>query len=162
MEGMKVLNRRDVLALAGWSALGRAFGADSRPDLSGEWLLDVSRSDLGPQAPPERWVRTVAHKEPTVTITTLQERRGQQLKAEFTLRTDGTETKFQMGGSEATGSAQWDGRVLVIRTKRATPAGTIEQNERATLSEDGKTLTFAVTIRYEGNDVPMRLVFAKR
>ncbi|MBI4909796.1 MAG: hypothetical protein HY820_39630 [Acidobacteria bacterium] len=142
-------------------ALSSALAAESHPNLTGEWQLNFAKSDLGPQPPPDRWIRRIRHQEPSLTITTIQQRGGQQVQAEFTLTTDGKEARFQMGGNDASGSARWDGATLLIMTTRNTPAGPIQQNERATLSAGGKTLTFAVTIIYDGNEVKMKLVFEK-
>ena len=57
-----------VILLLAVSALAQV----GTPNFSGNWTLDLAKSDFGPAPPPDSVVMTIDHKEPTLKSTTTQ------------------------------------------------------------------------------------------
>ncbi|HSK08236.1 MAG TPA: hypothetical protein VK911_01570 [Vicinamibacterales bacterium] len=116
--------------------------AQAKPDYSGTWTLDASRSEMGgpgggggrggPGGP-----MTVKQ---TGTELVRETTRGDQTMA-TTYKLDGTETTNQMGPMTSKSTARWEGDKLVIKTARETPNGTMETTETWSLGAAGKELT---------------------
>lgn len=130
-----------VFVLAAMAAL--SFAAD-KPNFSGDWSLDASKSDFGPIPPPATMTRKVDHSEPAMTVTTVQTG-GPQGDSTVTqkISTDGKETTSDFMGSQAKNTAKWDGSALVVTTKADFQGTEITINSKWTLSADGKVLTDA-------------------
>lgn len=135
------------LALAAVVVGTPAALAAQAPNLSGTWALDAAKSDLGPMAQmmggeTPKITMVIDHKEPTVSMkTTTASSRGERT-AEQSLTTDGKDvTTTNPRGGTAVTSAKWDGKNLVVTTKRTTPQGELTQVQTMILSADGKTLT---------------------
>jgi hypothetical protein len=145
-----------------------ALAAAQAPNLSGTWTLDVAKSDLGPMAQmmggeTPKISMVIDHKEPTVGMkTTTTTSRGDRT-SEQSLTTDGKEvtTTNPRGGTAAT-TAKWDGRNLVITTKRTMQQGEITQVQTLILSADGKTLTIDGKAQTPMGDITTTQVFVKQ
>src|SRR5258707_12832743 len=74
--------------------------AGPKPDYSGTWKLNVSKSDFGPLPAPDTRTDTIEHKDPSLKAATSQD--GAQGKQEYTLAitTDGKEATNNAGGTE--------------------------------------------------------------
>lgn len=131
------------------------------PDFTGTWTLDAEASQMGGggggggrgmMAGP----MTVKHTGSTVTV----ERSFGENKMTSTYKIDGAETTNTMMGRggqsvEAKSTAKWDGKKLVINTKREMGGNTVETTETWTL--DGNTLTIETT----GGRGPSKRVYKK-
>ncbi|MBX9599490.1 MAG: hypothetical protein K2X35_00745 [Bryobacteraceae bacterium] len=135
--------------------------ASGQPDFSGEWKLNLQKSDFGQMSPPDKWVRRVVHREPQFELASVQTRGGTDATWEAKLKTDGSKQTFPMAGAQATGSLKWDGAVLVLDTHRQTDQGDIYQTERWSLSPDGKTLTCMGKLKGDMGETELKLVFEK-
>ncbi len=133
----------------------------ARPDFSGEWKLNLEKSNFAQSPPPEKWTRRVVHREPRFHLLTLQTRNGVEQKSDVQLTTDGAETTMELAGQHATGSIRWEGDALVLQTKRGSPRGDIHQKETWTMSADGKTLTCVGRIYGDFGEMEVRFVFEK-
>lgn len=127
----------------------------TRPDLSGVWRLDGSRSKVDPNVGDitKDYVVTIVHKEPEIRMTTTYQKAGEKVIEESTYYTDGRpDNKPGTGGNGYESSTRWHGTKVVRRTVSkllgntrnfsGPEAITIEEWE---LSADGKTLTLALT-----------------
>jgi polyvinyl alcohol dehydrogenase (cytochrome) len=127
-----------TLALAAMAAFGAA--AD-KPNFSGDWTIDVAKSNFG-QIPAEA-TRKVVHNDPALTMTETQTG-GPQGDVTTTAKfsTDGRETinKLSMG-ADAKSTATWDGNALAIVMKANVQGRPLTLTERWTLSDDGKVMT---------------------
>ena len=145
-----------VLAVA--LAIGGQTAA--KPNFSGEWKLNVAKSNFGPLPPPAFITRTITHAEPALTIV---EQQRSDLGDQDTTRkyvTDGTETNFTANGAEVKGSAKWDEATLVVVSTVDTIGLTF--NDKMSVSADGKTLTSIVRIGSPQGDLDLTLVFEKQ
>src|SRR6266550_9215081 len=145
-------------------ALGMPAPADqktakSRPDLTGTWLLDPSRSNVGPSRTPDRPLK-ITHHDPEFRITRMIEHNGQVTGQDLIYYTDGrsetnpttmflsTSTDMNPQGHDkdvTKSKTSWSGNKLVTRSSlRSLIAGRVLQFEIVDewkLSQDGKTLT---------------------
>jgi len=130
-----------VMLAAGMMAL-----AADKPNFSGEWTLDATKSEFGPMPPPSSMSRKVDHNDPDLTYT--QQASGGQGDQTITMKysTDGKETTNDMMGNPLKTVAKWDGSALVITGKADFGGNEITLVDKWTLSDDGKVLTDALHI----------------
>src|SRR5262249_47404421 len=89
-----------------------------KPDFSGDWSLNVDKSNLGPMPPPTSMTRKVEHKDPNLSLTqiTVGGPQGDQT-VNMKMTTDGKEVTNEMMGTQAKTTATWEGNALVINWK---------------------------------------------
>jgi hypothetical protein len=109
--------------------------AQSKPNFSGTWQLNVAKSDLGGAAI-TKLVVDVEHKEPMFKYTAKGIADGQEFEETETLTTDGKPGTDSHGAAVRT---HWDGTTLV--SESTGPDGGVLYEARVTISEDGKTIT---------------------
>jgi hypothetical protein len=162
-----------LLAGRGWTAsLGTTWAAappadnwlaaPGPPDFSGTWVLNVYRSDLAGEPPPQSKVQRVEHKgtELVVTIDEINERGTVHGAARYT--TDGQDCVNDVLGNSMTSSISWEGGVMVMRTWGKFGQAGIMLIDRWSLSPDGKTLTIARQFQGRGRVVEQALVFDRQ
>lgn len=137
-----------------------AFAA--KPNYSGSWKINTSKSDFGPMPGPEKMERTITHEDPTIKWTQTQGGPNGDVTTEMAYTTDGKPSTNKTPRGELTGIAKWDGDVLTITTKREVQGMEITQSERWQLSEDGKTLTMTAKINTPNGDFQVKLVMDKQ
>lgn len=118
-----------------------ALAAD-KPNFSGDWVMDASKSDFGPMPPPDSMTRKVEHNDPDLTVTQTQTggAQGDQTStAKYT--TDGKESTNQMMGNDVKSTVSWDGDSLVIASKLDFQGNELALTSKWSLSADGKVLT---------------------
>jgi hypothetical protein len=130
-----------VLAMTATAAL---CAAADKPNFSGDWSMDASKSDFGPIPPPATMTRKVDHNDPGVTVVETQTG-GAQGDATITAKysTDGKETTNEMMGAPTKSTAKWDGKALLIATSADFQGMAITFTDKWTLSDDGKVMTVA-------------------
>lgn len=136
--------------------------AADKPDFSGEWSLNASKSDFGPMPAPEKMIRKIEHKDPDLKIATTTAAQGNERKNEAAYKTDGSESVNKSGSGESKSVVKWEGSNLTIATKREIQGMTIEQNEKWTLSEDGKTLTIEGLLKAPQGELNLKMVMDKQ
>jgi hypothetical protein len=151
-----------ILLLAPHSA---PLAAQSRPDFSGSWALDVNRSQAS--VLPESATLSVVQNATTMRVenaTTISQV-GEQ-RSTMTFNFDGSPsintTSRAAGSIELTSTARWDGPVLVVSTKGDAGGQVLQFSERWTLDSDGKTLRRQREITMAGQTRVERLIFAKQ
>ena len=134
--------------------------AQSKPDFTGDWKMNLIKSDFGAAPAPDTMTRKIVHAEPALSI---DEEQATPIGPQRTTRkyvTDGTESTFEAGGAPVRTSAKWDGNVLVAVTT-VDVVGLI-YNDRMTLSADGKTLTSVVRLQTPQGPLDLTVVFDKQ
>ncbi len=118
-------------------ALGMAAAAD-RPDLTGKWLLDTARSQLG-QEPPKAETLSIVQKEDSIQISDdVTEADGKEKKLDLSCNTIGKECKTK----EAQVSFYFNGpRLIMIEMRHGND---VVIKKRLQPSDDGKTLNVEV------------------
>ena len=150
-----------VVALAfGLFLASGVLAAQSKPNFTGDWKMNIVTSDFGAAPAPDSMTRKIVHAEPALTI---DEEQATPIGPQRTTRkyvTDGTESTFQASGADVRTSAKWDGNVLVAVTT-VDVVGLI-YNDRMTLSADGKTLTSVVRLQTPQGPLDLTVVFDKQ
>jgi hypothetical protein len=143
-------------------AAGLTFAAD-KPNFSGNWEMDASKSDFGGSPPPDSFKRKIEHSEPSLILTDEQTGPSGPDKVVRTYSTDGKEISYQWMGGEVKSAAHWDGNVMVIVGKVDLGGTELTVSGTLTLSADGKTLTENDNLIAGGNQVgAFRLVLVKK
>ena len=135
--------------------------AADKPDFSGHWVVDLAKSDFGMMPPPSKMERDIEHKDPAMTIKSIQVSERGEMKNESKYTTDGKEATITMRNREAKVKAQWDGAKLKVNSKSEFNGNEITQDETWILSEDGKTLTINNAIKAPQGEFSAKLVFTK-
>lgn len=147
-----------ILCLSAWGSAqdGRTKSSTARPDFSGNWILDHSKSSLGPL---ERVLANaevtlvIAHKEPELKISRKASVNGREQSQILTYYSDarGETNPAVFGSAEMKTKTKWDKSKLVsdastsINTRRGDTIH-IDTSERREISSDGNTLTITVSI----------------
>ena len=144
------------------AAPAASASAGTKPDYSGTWKLNVSKSDFGPLPAPDTRTDTIDHKDPALKATTSQD--GAQGKQEYTLAitTDGKEATNNAGGTELKSTGSWEGNKLVINTKLKFQDNDVAIKSVWLLSDDGKTLTQNAHITSPLGELDQTMVFEKQ
>ncbi len=133
--------------------------AKTKPDFTGTWLLDPSRSNVGPSRTPDRPLQ-ITHHDPELKITRMVEHNGQVTGQDLIYYTDGrgetnpttmylsTSTDMNPEGHDkdvTKSKSSWSGNKLVTRSSlRSRIAGRVLEFDiidEWKLSQDAKTLT---------------------
>jgi hypothetical protein len=132
----------------------------AKPNFSGEWKMNVEKSNFGPLPPPTSITRSIAHAEPALTIEEHQLSAMGEQKQTRKYVTDGTAMTFESQGATVNSSASWSDNALVVISKVDVVGLTF--NDTMTLSADGKTMTSAVKIASPQGEVDVTVVFDKQ
>ena len=135
--------------------------AQTKPDFSGTWTLDASKSDAamgrrgGAPAASEPIVVTQAANQLTI-------KRGEQ---SLVYKLDGSETANQMPGrggpQEIKSKAHWEGSKLIIETMRDFQGMSITQKELRSLSADGKEMIVEQSVQTPQGERTTKQVYSK-
>jgi len=136
--------------------------AQSVPNLSGTWVLQVDKSDFGTMQALTSRTDLFDHQEPKLTITRKILSAGSETTSTLVYAVDGKPYKNMAGGSELTSTLKWDGQTLVMVTTVSNPQGEATVTDRYTLAADGMTLTQARTVVVQGQELKQTLVLAKQ
>ena len=146
------------------AALASAALAADKPNFSGDWKLNASKSNFGPIPAPATYARKVTHAEPSITIEDTQT--GSALGDQHDTRTyttDGKEISYQANGADVKSGATWDGDSLQINSKVSIQDMQLVVKDKITLGDDGKTMTDSVHIAVpQQGDIDLTLVFEKQ
>ena len=121
----------------------------SKPDFSGEWRLNLERSEFSPQPAPKKLTQTIAHKDPQLKVTVLEiSPLDQEVTQDLTYSTNGKETANSVLGSVVKSTVKWEGEELSLDSRAEFGGRTVTIKDRWRLAEKGTTLI--VTRHLEG------------
>ncbi|MGB9610235.1 MAG: hypothetical protein ACPL7M_04625 [Bryobacteraceae bacterium] len=148
-------------ALAAFCVFGLA--AAEKPNFSGVWKLNNAKSDFGPMpAGPEKFERTIDHKDPSLKMTTVQAFQGQERTNDVEYTIDGKEKTIETPMGPVKVTPVWKGDNLEITVSREIQGNQIKSVETWSLSEDGKTLTVKTDISTPQGDFALKFVMDKQ
>lgn len=150
-----------VAASSGAAAMIHAGGP--QPNLSGTWKLDAAQSKFGQMQPPASQVDTITQDGSSIKIA-VDQKGGMMGDTAYTesLTTDGQSATWPgMGGSQVTGTAQWDGSALVVDSKTSFQGSDVKIKDTFTLSPDGGTLTEVTHVESGMGNFDMTSVYTK-
>ena len=156
-----VLAAAVALLLPSTSAL-----AQSAPNFSGTWKVDIAKSDFGPAPPPDSIVMVIDHKEPVIKATTTQKSQMGETSNDSTITTDGKENVNKLRGmgldQDVKSTSKWSGAKLATQRTMDVQGMSIGMTDSWELSGDGKILTVSRTISTPQGDFATKTVFNKQ
>jgi hypothetical protein len=151
-----------VLAAVAVFLLSGALARAANPDLSGEWKLNLAKSDYGKFPIPISVTRKIDDNgSKLVSITTQKGAQG-QVTSKLTYTTDGKESVNEVAGAQSKGTAQWIGGMLIIESSREFQGATLKQKEIWRLSPDGKVLTIDAHVSIPNGEFDVKQIFDKQ
>ena len=141
-------------------ALATVSWAAAKPNFSGDWQLNLAKSNYGSMPPPTSMVRTITHADPSLEIVDDRNGPGRSRVSSRKYMTSGETTNFEVNGAAVEGTAVWEGDSLVVTTK-VSSVGLVFK-DKMSLSPDGKQLTSDVRIESERGPVQVKLVFDRQ
>ena len=155
-----------AVLIARAAAAASAGAQNARPDFSGTWTLDLSRSNPGPLPPPESLDAVIEHKDPTITSTLTQKGADGVVTSRTTITTDGEENRNILstadGDAVLLSRSRWSGRTLIIATSTTLQGTPIGVTESWTLSADGKEMVVSRAFSSDQGAFQQKFVFMRR
>jgi len=152
----KVLAVLAILMLATLPAL-------AKPNFSGDWKLNTSKSTFGDVPAPDSMTIKVTHADPQITNVSKQSSQMGEFEIKTSCTTDGKECANEgFQGAPTKSVMKWDGDVLAVETQGKFGEMDFSMKQKWSLSGDGKTLTVAQSISTSMGDFTQTLVFDKQ
>lgn len=127
--------------LVSFAALAFASSLAAKPNFSGTWTLNVSKSEFGALPGPSSRTDVIEHSDPVFKDTVKQESAQGPQTLTLTYTTDGKEATNEQGPMTVKSNLSWDGDNLVIDSKTNVQGNDVTIRQVWTLSADGNTLT---------------------
>ena len=156
-----MMSRRIVITLA-ILALA-ALPALAKPNFTGDWKLNASKSTFGEMPAPDSMTYKITHADPKLSTATKTSGQMGEFEMQASYTTDGKEsTNEGFGGSTTKSVVKWDGDTLVIETKGQFGDNEFTMTQKWTLSADGKTLNILQTFKSAMGEGEQKLVLDKQ
>ncbi len=148
-----------LLTVMSFAALS---SAQQKPNYSGNWKLNVAKSEFGILPPSKSETAVIDHKDPAIKIDMNVD--GAQGETKYTIDTDtaGKEVVVRIGIREMKTKAAWEGQVLVLNSKLDFSGQEITLKNVMNLSSDGQILTQNIHLTSSMGDVDQKKVFEKQ
>ena len=161
--------KRTLLSIAVLLTFAASFAAaaQDKPNFSGTWVIDLTKSDFGPLPVPESMSLVVTHKDPALKIVSKQKGEMGEVTNERNVTTDGKDSTNKlntgMGDPQTIVSkTSWSGKTLVSTYNldaQGTPVGVKDTWE---LSPDAKVLTVTRALTTPDGDLAVKMTFNKQ
>ena len=157
---MRMAYKRFAVVFAGLALA--ALPLVAKPNFSGEWKLNTSKSSFGQMPAPSSATWKIAHEEPKLSTNVKQSSDMGEFAFDANYTTDGKEsTNKGFGDSTLKSVAKWDGDTLTIETKGKFGDNDFTGNDKWVLSADGKTLTITRVFKSAMGEGEQKLVLEK-
>lgn len=118
-----------------------ALPALAKVNFTGDWKLNVAKSDFGQMPAPNSMTQKITHEDPKLTVAVKMSGQRGDFEWEARYTTDGKECTNEFRGNPSTSVLKWDGDALVVTTKGRFGDNEYTMTDKWQLSADGKTLT---------------------
>jgi len=139
-----------------------ALPAIAKPNFSGEWKLNTTKSTFGQMPGPSSMTSKIVHEDPKLKNTVKQSREQGEFETEANYTTDGKECTNQMFGTDMKSTVKWEGDTLRIESKTKFGDTDVTVQDKWSLAEDGKTLTIVRSFKSNMGAGEQTLVFEKQ
>jgi len=136
--------------------------SQGRPDFSGSWTIDPSRSHFGPLPPPSVFERTIRQTPNQMHSFTRQSGQHGDSHTNVQFSLDGKENVISLHGDEARVTGKWMMSNLVVETRRKNAEGEIASSEIWSLEEGGKALLIQAKLTRGKSVFPMTLYLLRQ
>jgi hypothetical protein len=149
------------LLVLGVAVLASAAFAADHPDITGTWLLDVAKSDLGPDPAPSDLTFTITAKGPDFTVA---QSGGVRAEIVLTFNSAGKEVVNEMPGARMTSKHRWEGNTQIgeLTIVAASAGHKVTMKDRISYSADGKVMTMKREMSGPTGDLQMRMVMNRK
>jgi len=134
----------------------------AKPNFSGEWKLNSSKSDFGQFPGPSAMSRKITHQDPSLKVATKMSGPNGDFEFESSYTTDGKECTNQFGPNPMKSTLKWDADTLIFNTKGQFGDNEVTIQDKWDVSEDGKTLTVRRRFSSSQGEAEQKLVFEKQ
>ncbi len=140
-----------------------ASTAFAAPNLTGDWKLNLAKSQYGLMPAPVEVTRKIKLEGVALSMSTYTKTSQREGATELKYTTDGKVCVNKVSNGEAKGTARWQGDTLIIESSQQNGPSEIKSREAWTLSSDGRTLTILthLTIPQQG-EIDVKQVFEKQ
>lgn len=137
------------------------LSAADRPNFTGQWKLNLEKSNFGPMPAPASQTMKIDHTDPDLVTTTDQE--GEQGKLSYVIKykTDGSEVVNDIRGAQAKSVGKWEGEVIVFTTKLDYQGTEITLNNTMKMDPGGKNMSAVTKVQTPQGEFEQSLVFDK-
>lgn len=118
-----------------------ALSAYGKPNFTGDWKLNVAKSDFGQFPAPSSFTQKATHQDPSLKVAVKMSTDNGDIEFESTYSTDGKETTNSFGPSSMKSVAKWAGDTLTIQTKGQFGDNEVTIDDKWDVSADGKSIT---------------------
>jgi hypothetical protein len=139
-----------------------SLAAQSKPNFSGTWKLNVAKSDFGVLPPSNGRTDVIDHQEPNLKDSVADDAAQGQQNYTLSITTDGKEAINKPGGLEMKSVAKWDTSNLVVNSKLDLQGNEVGIKTTWALSDDGKTLTENIHLESPMGETDQKMVFEKQ
>jgi len=139
-----------------------SLGAQSKPNFSGTWKLNVEKSDFGVLPPSNSRTDVIDHQEPNLKDSVSDDGAQGQQNYTLSMTTDGKEAVNKPGGLDMKSTAAWAANSLVVNAKLQFQGSDVVIKTTWALSDDGKTLTENVHLESPMGETDQKMVFEKQ
>jgi hypothetical protein len=155
------MRRLSTSVLAGILLL--ASSAFAAPNLTGDWKLNLAKSQYGLLPAPLEVTRKIKLEGGSLAMSTYQKSSQREGTSELKYTTDGKVCVNKTTNGESKGTARWEGDTLIVESSQPNGPAEIKSREVWRLSADGKTLTILthLTIPQQG-EIDVKQVFEKQ
>jgi len=154
--------RKAILAALSVTAFATSMLAQSKPNFSGTWKLNIAKSDFGPLPAPDSRTDVITQNEPTIKID-VDSKGGQgDFAGTLNYTTDGKEVTNKMGPRDVKSTLAWEGSHLVVNSKLSFNDAEVTIKSVWTLSDDGKTLSQDAHINSPMGELDTKQVFERQ
>jgi hypothetical protein len=154
--------RKTMVAVLTVTAFAATLAAQGKPNFSGTWKLNVTKSDFGPLPAPSSRTDVIEHADPALKISTTAENPQGKQSTTASYTTDGKEVLNKMGPREVKSIVTWEGNTLVVNSKFSFNDNDVTVKSVWTLSDDGKTLTQNAHLAAQMGEADQKMVFEKQ
>jgi hypothetical protein len=153
--------RKLFIALSVAGALAATLAAQSKPNFSGTWTLNVAKSEFGLLPGPTNRTDVIEHNDPMLKDTVTAEGPQGAQNMVVTVSTDGKEATNPQGPLSVKSTLSWQGSDLVMNSKTSMNDTDITLKSVWSLSADGKTLTQNIHFTSAMGETDQKLIFEK-
>lgn len=146
----------------GTIALAVYLISQGRPDFSGSWAIDPSRSHFGPMQPPAVFERTIKQSPNQIHSFTHQAGQHGDSHTNVKYSIDGKENVVSLHGDEARITAKWMMSNLIVETRRKNAEGDVVSTETWSLEEGGKAILIQAKLQRGGKTFPITLYLTRQ
>ena len=122
-------------------------GQAQHPNFTGNWKLVPEASNFATAVPPKAMTMSIQHREPALMVRSVTTTAQGDVASEYRWWTDGYPSANAVRGVDYKTLVNWEGALLVSKSKATTPQGPIEIADSWTLTEGGKRLSISRALR---------------